>query len=961
MVNAGAGILDTEAALAEELGEIERRRRAAGVRTPGAADPSGENVYRRARCMRLTALCLSGGGVRGASFCLGVLQSLAAKRLLNEFDYLSSVSGGGFIGGWLQMLLRQGDDVERAQRMLGESGAEPVRKLRACTNFLSPESGPFSGDSWAALVLYLRNLLLNWLVFAPLTLFLALLPIIYRTALRAFCFDDLVNIALLALAGLGLAAGTWQAATLLPSHRAGGTAGFAGPAEIHRRILLPSCLWAWLVPFAIEYGLARHFAPGGANQSYAQWAETAQWFIPGTYVAAMAVGYWAAWLLPADRSDGARKLFAVNHWRWIAATVCAAALIWIGLRLVYPDTKGVSTLYDWAARDFVDPKRRLLADSETDLTVVFPLWLIVTHVVQTALYVGFRKEGLLEDLDREWLARLSAGLWRIGVGWGLFSFCCILLPKLAALVGADGEIGARLAGAAAGSTVLGAIVAWLGRAVVTKVETEAEKPGRWQKLVLPVLSVLFAVGLLGVAGTLLQYGLGKLQIFLFGQLHLFGFGAAAPFWVLVVQNLAVAGLLVLLVVWLGRVNVNRFSMHAVYRNRLTRAFLGAARAARHPDPFTGFDPDDNPRLKDFGETRAKQRLFPVINMTLNVTAGQNKASAERKTECFIATPLVCGAAELRHPGQAADEVFPRGAFVASSEYAGMDSSADRRDEHEGVSVGTVLTISGAAVSPTWGYHTSRMTAFLMTLFNVRLGAWLPNPAVATAKELRLAKPRNSVIALMSELLGATSDDSQAVYLSDGGHFESLGLYEMLRRRCREIVVIDAGQDKDCTMADLGNAIRKAAIDLRAEVTMAPMRIRSRREIEENAAGSERALGFAIGTIRYPEDPQGEPGGRLVYVKPAFLKDIPADVHAYGEVDKSFPDGDSLDLWFTESQFESYRSLGQWEMDQILDAALAAKGSGGAAGLVLGDVFAAAERIAAASPGACGAEKPPAPA
>ncbi|HUA76497.1 MAG TPA: hypothetical protein VMA86_02425, partial [Acetobacteraceae bacterium] len=368
-----------------------------------------------------------------------------------------------------------------------------------------------------------------------------------------------------------------------------------------------------------------------------------------------------------------------------------------------------------------------------------------------------------------------------------------------------------------------------------------------------------------------------------------------------------------------------------------------------------------PRLKDFGETRAKQRLFPVINMTLNVTAGQNKASAERKTECFIATPLVCGAAELRHPGQAADEVFPRGAFVASSEYAGMDSSADRRDEHEGVSVGTVLTISGAAVSPTWGYHTSRMTAFLMTLFNVRLGAWLPNPAVATAKELRLAKPRNSVIALMSELLGATSDDSQAVYLSDGGHFESLGLYEMLRRRCREIVVIDAGQDKDCTMADLGNAIRKAAIDLRAEVTMAPMRIRSRREIEENAAGSERALGFAIGTIRYPEDPQGEPGGRLVYVKPAFLKDIPADVHAYGEVDKSFPDGDSLDLWFTESQFESYRSLGQWEMHQILDAALAAKGSGGAAGLVLGDVFAAAERMAAASPGACGAEKPPAPA
>ena len=117
------------------------------------------------------------------------------------------------------------------------------------------------------------------------------------------------------------------------------------------------------------------------------------------------------------------------------------------------------------------------------------------------------------------------------------------------------------------------------------------------------------------------------------------------------------------------------------------------------------------------------------------------------------------------------------------------------------------------MSPSWGYHSSRITAFLMTLFNVRLGIWLPNPSKATADELRLARPRNSLMALIDEMLGETTDDSQAIYLSDGGHFENLGLYEMFRRRCSSILVVDAGADEACSLFDLGNAIRKAEIDL----------------------------------------------------------------------------------------------------------------------------------------------------
>ena len=191
---------------------------------------------------------------------------------------------------------------------------------------------------------------------------------------------------------------------------------------------------------------------------------------------------------------------------------------------------------------------------------------------------------------------------------------------------------------------------------------------------------------------------------------------------------------------------------------------------------------------------------------------------------------------------------------------------------------------GPHSAPIWGYHSSRATAFLMTLFNVRLGAWMPNPARSNMQELALAKPANSLRALFDELLGRTTDTRQAVYLSDGGHFENLGLYEMLRRRCRMIVVVDAGQDQDRSLFDLGNAICKARIDLGADIQMDAMRIRSRKEIEANPAAAAGALGFAVGTINYPEHRHG----RLIYLKPSFLPDIPADVRAYGLANALFP-------------------------------------------------------------------------
>jgi hypothetical protein len=145
----------------------------------------------------------------------------------------------------------------------------------------------------------------------------------------------------------------------------------------------------------------------------------------------------------------------------------------------------------------------------------------------------------------------------------------------------------------------------------------------------------------------------------------------------------------------------------------------------------------------------------------------------------------------------------------------------------GLSLGTAITISGAAVSPNMGYHSSPVISFLLTLFNVRLGWWLGNPGYAGRAVYQRSAPRSSLGLIRDEALGRTNDRHPYVYLSDGGHFENLGLYEMVLRRCHTIVVSDGGCDPGATFEDLGNAVRKIRIDFGIPIEFEKMPIYSR--------------------------------------------------------------------------------------------------------------------------------------
>ncbi|MGD0200736.1 MAG: hypothetical protein ABSD27_08310, partial [Bryobacteraceae bacterium] len=384
-----------------------------------------------------------------------------------------------------------------------------------------------------------------------------------------------------------------------------------------------------------------------------------------------------------------------------------------------------------------------------------------------------------------------------------------------------------------------------------------------------------------------------------------------------------------------RVNINEFSMHHFYKNRLVRCYLGAGRAEnRKPDLLTGFDPNDDFKIaalradpappdaaasdRAAPHTPAKQRPYngpyPIVNCALNLNTGSELATAERKAASFVFTPRVCGF-EPAHSELDKQLYERRCGDLSAHGYSDTDGFM----MPEGPALGTAMAISGAAVNPNAGYHTSTPLAFLLTVFNVRLGCWVGNPR--RARKRARPGPRVALWSLLAELFAQSDSRSAYLNLSDGGHFENLGLYELVRRRCRYIIVGDAEEDPHYTFAALGGAIRKCRADFGVEITINPDSLRPAKDKPYSGGHC------VVGTIRYPEQDAAKPEpmcseadpdevrdgrmrGWLVYFKASLTGDEPEDIQQYQAGHGGFPHEPTSDQFFGESQFESYRRLGQ---------------------------------------------------
>lgn len=922
----------------------------------------------------LSALCLSGGGIRSASFNLGVVRALARDGLLRQFDYLSTVSGGGYIGGWLQVLIKEqngqthAEKLRQAEAILAQPRPEPVQRLRDFGNFLTPKVGVGSKDTWGAVVLYLRNLLLNWVMLIPVLLAAVLAPVFHRTAIWQIAMHPRVAWLLVGLTWFGLIFGVFQACRALPSHQATtmfGNRNRSRPAIIG--VVVVAWAWALMAPALLQHLVTVQWAPGTAgppnepNQLTA--AETIGLWAPLALLqaTAMLVGYGAAWVLALIREPEASTNYRINAWRWVIATFGASGLLAVAVWMFLP-----VLAYQHG-------------DTATWLTQLGPITLTLMYVVQSSFYLGMRRETPLSNLDREWLARLDGIILAGAVGWSIFAFACISLGPLVVWFGGPSLQNPGGGATTAGTAILsGGLAAWLAKQAKSWAPEITNNPtirSYYQAALPTLLSMIFLLGLLALIGMQTQGILGwsVSQAMKASSIDAPAFWTSIELtqpsvlcrdeelrpglttglycpervlrlpagWLYVVAQIILAAILCLLIAKVfNRININRFSMHDLYRNRLVRAFLGTPRKRRHPEWFTDLDAGDDVRLADLKSTDGgPQKLFPVINLALNRSSGGPTGQGERMAASYTATPLHCGSAELGRPDRWRAPPRPHSAYIATRHFAGSDDPRppDSVMAHPGgISLGTMIAASGAATSPHWGYHTSPLTAFVMTLFNVRLGLWLPNPTAASNQEADLAqsRPPDAIRALLGDLIGRTTLDSRAIHLSDGGHFDNLGLYEMLRRRCRMIVVVDVSADPDCTLFDLGQAIRRAEIDLPVRVTMQrdmPIPPRARIQSTPPDTNAVTALGVAVGEIDYldgtpPVRPTNRVGegcestdkGCLIYIKPTYLPDIPAATRAYGTEHPTFPHESTGDQFFSESQFESYQVLGWFQARKITE-------------------------------------------
>lgn len=821
----------------------------------------------------LSALCLSGGGIRSATFNLGVLQALARLDLLSRFDYLSTVSGGGYIGGWLKSWIRR-DGTARVCNELSSTEAEqplkpeprPVDRLREFSNYLTPRRGLLSGDTWAAIAIVVRNLLLNWTVVLPVLMAAVGLPQLYLLAVELRQRDRFETVVLGLALLFGIIASIGVHRLRHPPRAAG-----SSPSTVRRWAVTPLILATVLLSLGAAW----------LDRARIEAADLIVFVL--LWCVVLPLFGWLlrepSWRLKQDSIWPVREGLAVVG----SGLVGAGLLLWVAL-----------TAHDWLQQ------RPLLY-----AILAVPI-LLAIYLIARSLFVGFadskRSEepldaaattGAWEDADREWWARFSGYVVMIAVLWPIVAWLGLLgWHVLQDLVGRYALPMLSVTG-----LLSGAASALLGKGGGTSAGRGGDQPAgpAWQRYGLAVAAPVFCV--------IVLLALGRLNVALIRWLVEDPSLFSPPKQVLDPETVQVAGpealgflallgSLLLLGYVMGRVvNVNRFSLHGLYRNRLIRAYLGASNPNRKPDPFTGFALNDNLRLADLWKAPAapgdidSRRPLLLVNTTLNRVRGERLAWQERKAESFSMSPFYCG---NFHEG-----------YRRTREYGSRQG---------GISLGTALTISGAAANPNMGYHSSPALTFLLTLLNGRLGAWLGNTNIHGEQWYQDTGPRSALRPLLSELLGLTDNTSHYVELSDGGHFDNLGLYEMVLRRCRLIVVSDAGRDPESSFEDLGNAIRKIRIDFGISVDFqTPIRILPRSE-------KDSGLSCAKGSIRYSEvdgtDPEQD--GVLVYVKPTLRgagPTMPYDVFSYSRAAEKFPHESTVDQWFDESQFESYRALG----------------------------------------------------
>jgi hypothetical protein len=788
-------------------------------------------------------LALSGGGIRSATFNLGLLQALAQNQVLERLHYVSTVSGGGYIGGfwtrWRQQQLSLDASIAGQTKGFPEAAGgagddntqgpsetrEPAefRHLREFSRFLIPRKG-LNAEFWSAGITILSGLVPS--------LIAALAAVLLTTTVWALLADWLAwgdwswtGFAYTTLVALMLCLGEFfprlrryrQNQKCKYDDGSGATALACGVWSLLALALCFVGWWYWRCG-PLRTGAESHL---GEYLKIDRWNE-----------------HYRSWFGPSI------SLFAV------LAVLTVTRLIWgrIGqlcICIVVPTSVKLRKLRQWlfSRKDQTNPA------TETP----------------KAIGSGPHKRNLLVAWSSS-LDRVMGQLLALQVIWtalaGIFALAQWLVSHPACHVdGPMGKLGST--GGLSGVTAVLALLFYWVRNWLKKPKEEGSdsKLQALLKPLKPMVPQLLANGIVVLLFVLAAAFLPS------GDLWT---DYVPTVWIqfeIAAYCLAILALVLLLF------DPATVGLHQFYRARLSRCYLGASLASSPPNRDWAEHPDEDMRLKD---------------------------------ACGLPIHLVCCAAN-QFWGDPLSTLHRGARSVVLSRFG--IALGDHYVDDEDLRLSSALTASAAAFNSMMGdlnVTLGRAVPFVMTALNLRLGLWVKNPA---SQRRRSWKYRwFPGLFFVNEMLGIAQcstdgqDAKSYMHLSDGGHFENLALYELIRRHCRYIFVSDAGEDKEFAFTDFGRAARRVREDfgVEIEINLAPLR--------PGADGLSQQH-VAVGVIHY-DGVVGTDKGTLVYLKPALTADEPLDVLQYRKRKPDFPHEPTGDQFFDEAQFESYRRLGE---------------------------------------------------
>ena len=883
----------------------------------------------------LVGLAFSGGGIRSATINMGIAQALHKRGVFDHVDYMSTVSGGGYLGSSISTAMRE--FVE------GEKGEFPYEYQDLETKARAAEAGePVEVET--KFLTWVRNNsnymatggFLDW-------------PRIFGVLLRGILANFLVLLPILLVLAVGL---VWWQGPMLARWEAQdqALAGLQKEADAAEA----------------RFQQAERRAAGGDAASR-EAADAAQ---RGAEKAA------------ADVKAATAKMPSLGSFFPVALAFAGGFVL---LALIFPVFIRAYKVYQHGkeeessveSRGWVEMAFGLLLVGIVAAAVVelLPLLIRWFHHFETSglrgLYTSAGSGGALGIFTAAGKFLSNLGGLKQKIALLLVGLLGLVIPLVGALYVADDLIyyhppeqvetaeGAepRTAGEAEGSSQAPAATRKAPKEPTPEYlltphqPMELTEPFRDRSFVrlLPGVLLLIFFGGLGAAGVGQLMKKASMLRALFSVVGI-AIGAAVGYLVLVGlsigldwicrrlgadgirPDLLVLGMavVVFLFCWVA-INVNLTGVLGLYRDRLAAAYLIGLKVPEakkrkwywpfgeeHPgggDPEPFIEPDLN--LEDLcggipdaataaggkaagGESEPQGAVavckrskapYHIVNTALNLQGSSDPMLRDRGSDFFMFSKLNYGGHRTGYcETSRLEKIFPQ-----------MD-------------LPTAMAISAAAASPNAGRMTNKPLVALMTLLNVRLGYWVPHPGRlykwlqenegATSKLGQRWRWRIPPWALLLEMRSKVSETGKWVNLSDGGHIENMAVYELLRRRCRYIICGDGEADPDLTFGGLATLMRSARIDMGIEIEILLDDLR----LDENRKSHQHA---ALGRIKYPPsaaDPEPEDSW-LLYIKSSFTGNEDETMQEYRAKNADFPHETTADQFFDEGQFEAYRALG----------------------------------------------------